>query len=438
MILDEYVNVGISWKNKKWYEDLGYNIPTVYDAIHKKYVVKKGTKIKVKPNELSKNSHEKIHVQCDYCGKENYITYQSYYKHIEKFGDYACNDCKGSHIKQTFNRSYNVDNISQLDEIKDKKKQKSLERYGTEYISQSDEVKDKIRKTNMERYGVSYTLQSANVQEKSRQTIEKNYNSIDEFYHLKLEKAKHTNQERYGTSIASKNSMVIQKMKNTNMMRYGHASPMGNTDVQEKAKETSLLHFGVEHPAQSQEVQQKIKQTMLKKYGCEYPMQSDDILEKSRATLSNIGQVETSAQQVYLYRLYGGELNYPFKRYNLDIYDDDKQIAVEYSGGGHDLSVKLGMLTQEEFDQKELTRKAYIKRAGIRLIEIITPHDLIPSDKILLQMYCFAEDYFNNTGHTWISFYPEDNKYRNAEFQEMDGSFFNFGELRKISRKEVT
>ena len=62
MILDEYVNVGISWKNKKWYEDLGYNIPTVYDAIHKKYVVKNGTKIKVKPNELSKNSHEKIHV----------------------------------------------------------------------------------------------------------------------------------------------------------------------------------------------------------------------------------------------------------------------------------------------------------------------------------------------------------------------------------------
>lgn len=437
MILDEYIDVGITWKNKQKYEDLGYIIPTVYDDIHKKNVVKKGTKIRIKVSELSENSHEKIHAKCDYCGKDYYITYQSYCKYIKKYGDYACSECKGEHGKITFNRLYNVDNISQLEEIKNKKKQKSLEKYGTEYVLQADEVREKIVKTNMDKYGVPIPTQNDEIKEKAKKTIEEKYGSIDEYNRIRTSKAQITNQNKYGVAVASKSESVIQKIKDTNQIKYGHNSPMGNQEIQEKAMKTTMLHFGVDSPAKSQEIKEKTKQTMIERFGCEYPMQSDEILNKARKTLLDNGNIETSTQQKYIHKLYGGFLNYPFQRYNLDIFNEDKQIAVEYSGGGHDLSVKLGGITQEEFDKKELIRKSYIKRAGIKLIEIVTPHDLIPSDEVLLKMYSFAEEYFNTTNHTWISFYTEENTYKNALSGETEGFFFDFGELRKIKNKGV-
>lgn len=437
MIIDEYVDVGITWKNKQKYENLGYVIPTIYDDIHKKNVVRKGTKIKIKVSELSENSHEKIHVKCDYCGEEHYVVYQSYCNHIKKFGNYACNKCKGEHEKFTFNQLYGVDNISQLEEIKNKKKNKSLEKYGTEYVFQADEVKEKIIQTNLSKYGTSTPLQNDEIKEKAKKTIEEKYGSIDEYNQIRIHKAQITNQEKYGFSVASKNANVVQKIKDTNQIKYGHNSPMGNLSIQEKAMETTILHFGVESPMKSLEIQEKVKQTMIERFGCEYPMQSDEIIKKARKTLLGNNSVETSTQQKYLHKLYGGILNYPFERYSLDIFNEDKQIAVEYSGGGHNLSVKLGNLTQEEFEKKELIRKAYIKRGGIKLIEIVTPHDLIPSDEMLLKMYSFAEDYFNTTNHTWICFYTEENKYRNALFNEFRGCFYDFGELRKINSKEV-
>ena len=45
-----------------------------------------------------------------------------------------------------------------------------------------------------------------------------------------------------------------------------------------------------------------------------------------------------------------------------------------------------------------------------------------------IEMYEFAKKYFT-TGHTWINFYVEENKYRNAEHRDVIGAFYDFGSL---------
>lgn len=52
--------------------------------------------------------------------------------------------------QESIQRKYGVDNISQLQSVKDKKREKSIEKYGTDYIFQAEEIKDKIKETKLE------------------------------------------------------------------------------------------------------------------------------------------------------------------------------------------------------------------------------------------------------------------------------------------------
>lgn len=65
--------------------------------------------------------------------------------YIEKYGSIE-EGKKASYNKhqETLHRNYGVDNVFQLDSVKQKIKQTTLERYGVEYASQSAEVKEKI------------------------------------------------------------------------------------------------------------------------------------------------------------------------------------------------------------------------------------------------------------------------------------------------------
>ena len=166
-------------------------------------------------------------------------------------------------------------------------------------------------------------------------------------------------------------------------------------------------------------------------------MLSPEVAQRQRESMISSDNVPTSIQQRYLHQLYGGEINSPFHYYSLDIYKQNDNIDIEYSGGGHDLSVKLGRVTPEEFKKKEIVRLNYLRNAKIRLMEIVTQKDLLPSDEKLLEMYNFAKEYFNTTNHTWIEFYPEENKYRNAEHKEPDGVYYDYGELRRITKNDI-
>lgn len=400
MILDEYVEVTMAVKNIKYYESLGYEVPRYTDK-QGRSLIKRGTKIKVKVKDLNPKSTLYVNIKCDKCGCIVKTQYNVYTNAMEKYGNYYCSHCKYDHTKKTCNDKYGVDSPLQLKEIRDKIKSTNLKKYGYECVLSAPEIKDKIEKTNVELYGFANVFQSDEIKDK----------------------IKNTNLERYGVEYVSQNDDIKQKVIDTNMARYGVPHAAMADVVKEKRIAGTIDKYGVENVGQNLGIKQKISDTFYKN-----------------------GTVPTSSQQLYIFELlmnrYNVELNYLFQKYFIDIFIRDLNIAIEIDGGGHDLNVKTGQISEKEFNIKETIRESQIRSKGIKIIRLIIPTDKLPSDNKIFELIENAINYFNTTNHTWIKYYIEENKFVNAENQ--DGSFLDYGELwngkklsKIIQRKEV-
>ena len=80
--------------NVKWFEDKGYKIPRTLKKYktNKRYTVDKGTKIKVKVEDLPKGSHVKVDCECDKCHKPLKIEWCNYITHNHNNKTY-CHRC---------------------------------------------------------------------------------------------------------------------------------------------------------------------------------------------------------------------------------------------------------------------------------------------------------------------------------------------------------
>lgn len=264
-------------------------------------------------------------------------------------------------------------------------KESNLKKYGVVMPSQLESVKEKMRTTCMERYGVD------------------NYTKTKEF----VEKRKSTCEERYGEDY------VEQFIK--------------------KGRETFYEKTGFNHMLQSPEIKEKRKNTMLERHGVYNPLQSSKSREKIVNTLFQNSSQKASTQQRYICNLYQGILNYPVKYYNADIYLPENNLVCEFDGSGHSLNVKIGRETQDEFEKKELIRYYSIKRQGYKQMRIISITDKLPSDKILLEILEHTRKYFSDyPNHSWIEFDVDTSVVRNAE--QKNGTFFDYGKLRKITK----
>jgi len=189
------------------------------------------------------NSKEKVKITCN---KHNIIFYQipnTFFNNrpgcdkclqekkkqtmLEKYGEKNYNN--RTKAKQTCINKYDVENPSQVEKIKEKKKNAFLKHYGVENPFQSEEIKEKMKQTNLKNLGVEYPMQSSNIQKKVRQTSLKN---------------------------------------------YGVENAQQSPEIKEKVKRTNLKNLGVEYPMQSLKIRTKSKQTNLKRYGVEYSSQS--------------------------------------------------------------------------------------------------------------------------------------------------------------------
>lgn len=415
MILDNYINIQLNPRNVKHFEELGYSIP--YVIKNNKRIVPRNTFIKIKPQDLNDGSHTRINVQCDNpsCSEHKYIEYRLYKSIVDKFGNYLCRACSHEHQKETLLKEYGVVNVSQIEFVKKKKEDTLLTNYGVDNPMKSREIQAKAKTTNLDKYGVESPSQNPEIQKKIKNTLQDRYGctSVQDIPGVK-EKRVETNIERYGAPHVFQNKEIYKKFEETMLSRYGSKQTMNVPELAERQRQSCFEHYGVYIPAQNPEVVKKMRETMFKN-----------------------GTAPTSNQQLYLCQLFSGQLNHPLGCYSLDIFIDRDNTVIEYDGGGHDLSVKYGNITSDEFHKREIIRSQYIKNAGLKLIRIISPTDLLPSDNILVQMYDFARSYFDSTSHTWINFYPEENKYRNAEHKEPDGVYYNYGELRRITKNDV-
>lgn len=129
------------------------------------------------------------------------------------------------------------------------------------------------------------------------------------------------------------------------------------------------------------------------------------IKEKMRLSFLNRDNacVYCSKNQRYLANLFNGEINVRKSFYFVDIFFDKEQIYCEYDGGGHDLQVKLGELTEKEFIQKEHIRYKQLKKEGLKLLRIKHINKKLPSDNLLLLFKDFSFEILKTTDCNWIT-----------------------------------
>ena len=206
----------------------------------------------------------------------------------------------------------------------------------------------------------------------------------------------------YGVTNVTYIPEVREKARNTNLERYGYVTPSKNEEVASKRRATNIEKYGVECTLSNEEIRQKRDKTCIEKYGTANVLSNKEIfakaLEKRLKNESGIFSdgVPTSKQQLHFYDLFGGELNKLINGYFVDIMLSNS-IFFEYNGGGHDLSVKLGNLTQEQFNNREQERDGVLFGLGLKKFCIESCTDILDSDGILLDLKNKAEEVLLNT-----------------------------------------
>lgn len=400
-ILTKEVEMKVHASTAKYYESLGYEIPmkkaseTTRKRHKKDYVYDIGKIFMVKVEDLPPLSNMMVDYLCDYCLEEVVSTPYSHLTNGKKDVDkIACKKCYPQKVKEVSLLRYGVDNYAKTQEFHEKYRNTMLSKYGVEHNSHLPDYREKFHSTCLERYGRDYWKQ------------------------------------------------FIEKSRNTFREKTGYNSPLQSPDIKEKSRQTCVERYGYEYVLQVPKVREKIIQSCIEHYGVDNPNKSPIVRAKTVRTFYKNGTTITSKQQLYIYNLYKStcevvELNYPISHYNADICLPEEELVIEIDFGGHNLSVKLGVFTQEEFNQKEIIRNKIIKKEGYKIMRIISSKDLLPSDQISLQMLSDARQYFSDyPNHSWIEFNIDTSTVHNAEHK--DGILYNYGELRKIKDSDLS
>jgi hypothetical protein len=190
MIPDSSIKVKTNPSNYKHYKNLGYIIN------------KCGEEIIIKTIHLPTSSHVKVNCKCDNCGISKYIPYFNYNIFISKHGIYTCYKCCNVKNKLTCFQKYGkfysatedyrnkvnttiVEKYGSEEEysnfIRKVSKEKCIEKYGVDNVFQLENIKDKIKQTLGERYGVEHALQSVEFFNKSQKNglKVKRYNGVN-------------------------------------------------------------------------------------------------------------------------------------------------------------------------------------------------------------------------------------------------------------------
>jgi len=229
-------------------------------------------------------------------------------------------------------------------------------------------------------------------------------------------------------SLERLNAGVV-KRKQYYLDNYGVENPSQLDSIKQKKRDTCMKNYGVEYPIHSEVIAERMRQTNLERYGVEYAQQNEDVRSRTMKTLYENGTTKTSKQQRYIHSLLGGELNYAIRTINLDIAYPQDLVYIEYNGGGHRLRVKLGAMTQDQFDKWTRKRWYVLMRRGWKEIRIETQKDFLPPDDVLFEMIHIAYEHFGNC-HTWIEFNIDEECIKTS-VETVD---FDYGDLRMINR----
>ena len=172
MLLENIINVKVSNRTKKFFIEMGY--------------IENDGFFQVDYKDMNDTNRTKVLCKCDYCGLINNITWSNYIVQINKTIQkrYSCHKCHFNKTKIKFVENYGVENIQNLDKIKDKIKKTCIEKYGVSNVFKSVVVKDKIKKTMLKKYGVDHPMKNLEIfnraQKNSYRTIK--YKETELYY----------------------------------------------------------------------------------------------------------------------------------------------------------------------------------------------------------------------------------------------------------------
>lgn len=327
MIVDEEIEIGLNSQTIAYYRSIGYDIP------------KGESRLNINSREIMRTSHQKIRAICDYCGEQFEIEVRRYYSMIEsKWCHKAC--CK---------------KCAPL-----KRKEANVNHYGVELPMLLPENREKVRNTLVAKYGVDHISKIPGVKEKTKETV----------------------RAKYGCDYYLSSADAKQKRKLTNIQKYGVEYISQSDDIKKQMRSSNLQKYGVEFVSQLESVKNKVRQTSMERYGATSYFASDKGRKEQLERWMLNGVVPSSKMQRHICGIVNGELNYPWHSFFFDaLYGD--WLDIEYNGGGHDLLVKLGKMTSEEFAKKERSRTAAIINSGYKQLVLSNQFDAKIDDDVL-------------------------------------------------------
>lgn len=233
---------------------------------------------------------------------------------------------------------------------------------------------------------------------------------------------------------------VMRKKRYCDYIRHKNRSKI-KTDCCEKCKglkikQSNIKSYGKTNVMQLKKFKDRQRDTCYKNYGVYFPYQNQNILtkalRKAKKTMYKNNSAPCSRQQSYIHNIAGGELNYPIGTLNLDIAFPQDKIYIEYDGGGHDLQIKFGNLTQKQHRLKEMKREYLLASKGWKLIRIVSNKDLLPSKEKIIEIINLSKRHLKN--HSWIEFNIDQSQIHNS----FKNTYFDFGSLHKITKECVS
>jgi predicted GNAT family N-acyltransferase len=304
-----------------------------------------------------------INLICDYCNSK--------FKRIKKSRERlnkiiskdscGCKNCKAKKKEEVNIKLYGTKNYFESKEFSKKSKKTNLEKYGTEDYFSSKDFKNKRSESLLQKYGVDSPLKNKKINEKQKETCLKRYgvenfsktsDFIDKYkktsnqnygcdFPINSKKIKKYNKKKYGCDFHLASEKVKKKIVASYLEKYGETHPVKSQTIKNKIKKTNFEKYGFEYAAQSEEIKNKVKQTILKKYGYESTFQCPEIRKKIiENNIKKYGQERAKFGKTQeSIRNWLNEYGYNFNSDHeilegkeLDLYDSDKKIAIEYCG----------------------------------------------------------------------------------------------------------
>jgi len=191
-----------------------------------------GEEIEVDVKDIPLNSRIIVEVICDSCGIDKNIKYCDYVRVFNKKNKYFCSKCRNVSIKEGVQKKYGVDNVFQLQEIKDKTEKTNLEKYGVKHHLQNNDILEKQKKTNQERYGVNF------IPELNRDTTE-----------IFIEKCKKIHRDKYDYNLVNYNrvmdhvDIICRKHGKFSQLADSHVKGMGCPKCNTSKGEEFIMNY---------------------------------------------------------------------------------------------------------------------------------------------------------------------------------------------------